>query len=62
MGPWIGAALAGLLGGYAPMFVLLGAVGVAATLISLAATPTHLPSDRHLPDPVTPPTAPHDPA
>jgi MFS family permease len=62
MGPWIGAALASLLGGYAPMFVLLGAVGVAATLISLAATPAQLLRDRHLPDPVTPPTAPHDPA
>jgi MFS family permease len=62
MGPWIGAALAGALGGYAPMFVLLGAVGVAATVISLAATPTHLPSDRHRPNPVTPHTAPHDPA
>jgi hypothetical protein len=62
MGPWIGAALAGLLGGYAPMFVLLGAVGVLATLISLAATPTQLPRDRHRPDPGTPETAPHDPA
>jgi len=62
MGPWIGAALAGLLGGYAPMFVLLGGIGVLATLISLASSPTHLPSDRHRPNSVTPQTAAHDPA
>ncbi|MDV3126608.1 MFS transporter [Mycobacterium sp. 21AC1] len=39
LGPWIGAALAGMLGGYAPMFLLLGAVGAVATIISLAGTP-----------------------
>ena len=39
LGPWIGAVLASLLGGYAPMFLVLGAVGVLATIISLASTP-----------------------
>lgn len=42
LGPWIGAALASLLGGYAPMFLVLGALAVLATLFSLAATPAHL--------------------
>lgn len=39
LGPWIGAALAGMLDGYAPMFLLLGVLGALATVISLAATP-----------------------
>jgi MFS family permease len=39
LGPWIGAALASLLGGYAAMFLVLGAVGVLAALISLASVP-----------------------
>lgn len=48
MGPWIGAVLASLLGGYAPMFLVLGALAILATLFSLAATPAHL-SDPHTP-------------
>ncbi|KWX67509.1 MFS transporter [Mycobacterium sp. NAZ190054] len=40
LGPWIGAALASLLGGYAPMFVLLGVVAALAALLSLAGSPT----------------------
>jgi MFS family permease len=50
LGPWIGASLATMLGGYAPMFLLLGAVGALATLISLASTPTHLSGDHCTPD------------
>ncbi|WP_423797584.1 MFS transporter [Mycolicibacterium mageritense] len=42
MGPWIGAALASLFGGYAPMFLVLGALAILATVFSLAATPAHL--------------------
>src|SRR6185295_416597 len=34
MGPWIGAALASALDGYAPMFLVLGAVGVVAAIVS----------------------------
>lgn len=48
MGPWIGAVLAALLGGYAPMFLVLGALAILATLFSLAATPAHL-TDPHTP-------------
>ncbi|MCP9271468.1 MFS transporter [Mycolicibacterium arenosum] len=39
MGPWIGAALASALNGYAPMFLVLGGVGVLAALIALATRP-----------------------
>jgi MFS family permease len=39
MGPWIGAALASLLGGYAPMFLVLGGLGALAAAISLASMP-----------------------
>ena len=35
MGPWIGAALASVLGGYAPMFLVLGAVGAVAAIVKL---------------------------
>lgn len=42
LGPWIGAALAGLLGGYAQMFVVLGAVGAVATIVSLASMPRRI--------------------
>lgn len=45
MGPWIGAALASVLGGYAPMFLVLGAVGAVAAIVSLASTPRHLIGD-----------------
>jgi MFS family permease len=38
LGPWIGAVMASLLGGYAPMFVALGAVGLVAAVISMAST------------------------
>lgn len=38
LGPWIGAVLASLLGGYAPMFLVLGAVGVLAAVIAMAST------------------------
>ena len=36
LGPFIGAALAGLLGGYAAMFVMLGALAVVAALLATA--------------------------
>ncbi len=36
LGPFIGAALAGLLGGYAAMFVLLGGIAVVAVLLAAA--------------------------
>lgn len=49
LGPWIGAALASLLGGYAPMFLALGALAILATLFSLAATPAHLTDPHTLP-------------
>lgn len=39
LGPWIGAALASLLGGYAPMFLVLGAAGAVAAIVGLATTP-----------------------
>jgi MFS family permease len=39
LGPWIGAALATVLGGYAPMFLVLGAFGILAALIGLATVP-----------------------
>lgn len=39
LGPWIGAALATFLDGYAPMFLVLGAIGILAALIGLATVP-----------------------
>ncbi|MHC9297292.1 MFS transporter [Mycobacterium sp. LTG2003] len=48
LGPWIGAALASLLGGYAPMFLVLGGLAILATVFSLATTPAHL-TDTHAP-------------
>ncbi|CAN5391897.1 MFS transporter [soil metagenome] len=39
LGPWIGAALASLLNGYAPMFLVLGGVGMLAALVGLASVP-----------------------
>jgi predicted MFS family arabinose efflux permease len=39
MGPWIGAALASLLGGYAQMFLVLGGLGALAAVISWASMP-----------------------
>ncbi|WP_396898092.1 MFS transporter [Mycolicibacterium sp.] len=51
LGPWIGAALASLLGGYAPMFLVLGALAILATVFSLAATPAHLTGTPTSPDP-----------
>lgn len=39
LGPWIGAALASLLNGYAPMFLVLGGVGILAALAGLATMP-----------------------
>jgi MFS family permease len=46
-GPWIGAALASVLGGYAPMFLALGGIGALAAIISLASIPDHLNADVH---------------
>jgi MFS family permease len=40
LGPWIGAALAALLHGYAPMFLVLGGVGILAAVIGVASVPT----------------------
>lgn len=57
MGPWIGAALASLLGGYAPMFLVLGALAILATVFSLAATPAQLTDTSTLPDPAASPSA-----
>ncbi|MGV9796602.1 MFS transporter [Mycobacterium sp. NPDC003449] len=53
LGPWIGATLASLLGGYAPMFLVLGALGILATMFSLAATPAHLTATPAPPDPTS---------
>ena len=39
VGPFVGAALAGFLGGYAVMFVALGAIAAAGALMAVAATP-----------------------
>ncbi|ORV87604.1 MFS transporter [Mycolicibacterium iranicum] len=39
VGPFVGAALAGLLGGYAAMFVALGAIAAAGALLALATRP-----------------------
>jgi len=47
LAPFAGAALAGLLDGYATTFLLLGAITVAAALISLASTPKLPRKDRH---------------
>lgn len=45
LGPWIGAALAGLLHGYAAMFLMLGGFGALAALIGLASVPTAIPGE-----------------
>jgi MFS family permease len=37
--PWIGSVLASWLGGYASMFLVLGAIGAAGTLIGIASIP-----------------------
>jgi MFS family permease len=50
-GPWIGAALATLLGGYGSMFLLLGGIAALAALISLASTPPQLVGNHHTPRP-----------
>ncbi|MGC7103046.1 MFS transporter [Amycolatopsis lurida] len=42
--PWAGAALAGVLGGYSSLFLVLGGITAIAAVISLASTPT--PSGR----------------
>ncbi|MGW7531697.1 MFS transporter [Amycolatopsis sp. NPDC054798] len=47
LAPFAGAALAGLLDGYATAFLLLGAITVAAALLSLASTPKTTEKDRH---------------
>jgi MFS family permease len=47
-GPWIGAALASLLNGYAPMFIALGGLGALAAVISLASTPNQQQGDQNL--------------
>jgi hypothetical protein len=36
LGPFVGAALAGLLGGYAAMFVMLGGIAAVAALLAAA--------------------------
>jgi MFS family permease len=41
LGPWIGAALASLLHGYGPMFLVLGCIGIAAALMGAASVPPH---------------------
>ena len=39
IGPFVGAALASLLGGYAAMFVALGAIAAAGALLAVASRP-----------------------
>ncbi|WP_197375249.1 MFS transporter [Mycolicibacterium baixiangningiae] len=39
VGPFVGAALASVLGGYAAMFVVLGAIAAAGALLAMATTP-----------------------
>ncbi|APU21985.1 cyanate permease [Actinoalloteichus sp. GBA129-24] len=39
LAPWAGAAMAELLGGYAPMFLLLAVMSIIASALSLASTP-----------------------
>jgi MFS family permease len=51
LGPWIGATLASVLHGYAPMFLLLGGVGALAVLASLGSVPTNTTQE---PDAVVP--------
>jgi MFS family permease len=46
-GPWIGAALASVLGGYAPMFLALGGMGALAAVIGLASIPGHRKADMN---------------
>jgi len=46
LGPWIGAVLASLLGGYSQMFLALGAVGVVAAVVAVASN-TPLARRRH---------------
>jgi hypothetical protein len=46
LAPFAGAALAGLLKGYGNTFLLLGAITVAAALLSLASTPKTSEKDK----------------
>jgi hypothetical protein len=39
VGPFVGAALASLLGGYAAMFVVLGAIAAAGALLAAGSRP-----------------------
>lgn len=45
LGPWIGAVLASLLDGYAPMFLVLGGIGLAAALVGVMSVPRHAVQD-----------------
>jgi hypothetical protein len=47
-GRQIGAALASLLNGYAPMFIALGGLGALAAIISLVGIPNHQQGDQNL--------------
>ena len=47
LGPWVGAVLASLLGGYGQMFLVLGGVGVVAAFISIASKPSARRASRH---------------
>ena len=47
--PWAGAALAGPLGGYPPVFALLGAVAVVAAALTIGTTPTPTPTSGTAP-------------
>jgi MFS family permease len=40
LAPWIGVAVADLFGGYAPMFLLMGALGAVAAIVALASVPS----------------------
>lgn len=43
VGPWAGSALAGLLGGYPPVFAVLAGVAVVAAVLSIGTAPERLP-------------------
>jgi MFS family permease len=46
LAPWIGAVLAGLLTGYAAVFIALG-LGVIAALAALISAASRLPKEQH---------------
>jgi hypothetical protein len=41
LAPWAGAALAGLLGGYPPVFAVLAILAALASVLALGSVPRH---------------------